>query len=153
MWSSRSSSNSLEPARRAEQRAFYRISLSLSSPEMLAIEFLSWNLEIRQLTSPMRVYWHDVTVSLFKLLGKFNAQFLKIWSSDLSEIFTIGRDQQSLHRAKIWWKCEAQLLRKWGSKFKFWSLISPRLWGLEDHVIARWNRLAEPNKMQFSERG
>ena len=40
----------------AEQRAFNRMKLSLSSTEILAIEVLSRDLEIRQLTSPLRVY-------------------------------------------------------------------------------------------------
>jgi len=46
----------LEAPRGAEQRAFYRMKLSLSSTEILAIEVLSRDLEIRQLTSPLRVY-------------------------------------------------------------------------------------------------
>jgi len=41
------SSTSLEPAQRADQRAFYSMRLSLSSPQILAIEVLSRDLEIR----------------------------------------------------------------------------------------------------------
>ena len=41
----------LGPSRGAEQRAFYRMKLSLSSPEILAIEFLSRDLEIRHVST------------------------------------------------------------------------------------------------------
>ena len=52
----------LKAYRGAEQRAFNRMKLSLSSTEILAIEVLSRDLEIRQLTSPLRVY--DMTSQL-----------------------------------------------------------------------------------------
>ena len=49
-----------------------------------------WSVESSTNVSVARLL-NDVTVTLFKWLGKFNAQFLKISWSDFPEIFTIGR--------------------------------------------------------------